>query len=94
MFTELMVLPRQILFGLAIAAIDEAILIRNYAEQMPSLLRVAPRCSKLVTFSNFWPFTLISVLMLVVLLVMVLLFSVMTSITYAVALSRGLLVRS
>ena len=49
MFAKLMVLPRQILFSLAIAAIAEAILIRNSAEQVPSLHRVAPRRLKLVT---------------------------------------------
>ena len=38
--------------------------------------RFAPRYLKLVTSSNFWPFMLISALMLFVLLVTVLLFSV------------------
>ena len=36
--------------------------------------RVAPRYLKLVTSSHFWPFTLVSALMLFVLLVMTLLF--------------------
>ena len=49
---------------------------------------------KLVTFSNFWPFMLITVLMFFELLVMILLFSVLTPISYAVALSTSLLVRS
>ena len=50
---RLMVLLRQILFNLAIAAIAEAILMQISAEQVPSLHRVAPRCLKLVTSSNF-----------------------------------------
>ena len=89
-----MVLHRQILFSLAIAAIAEAILMRISAEQVPSLHRVTPRYSKLVTSSNFWPFMLISALMLSVLLVVILFFSVLTSIPYAVALSTSLLVRT
>ena len=68
-FAKLIVLHRQILFSLAIAAITEAILIRNSVEQVPSLHRVAPRCLKLVISSNFWPFMLISALMLFVLAV-------------------------
>ena len=57
MLAKLMVLHRQILFSLAIAAIAEAILMMS-AEQMPSLHRVAPRYFKLVTTSNIWPFML------------------------------------
>ena len=86
----MMVLHCQILFHLAIA---EAILMQTSAEQVPSLHRVAPRYLKLVTSSNFIPFMLISALMLFVLLVLILLFSVLTSIPYAVALSTSLLVR-
>ena len=71
-----MVLHRQILFSLAIAAIAEAILRQTSAEQVPSLHRVAPRYLKLVTSSNFWPIMLISALILF----MILLFSVLTSI--------------
>ena len=89
-----MVLHRQILFSLAIAAIAEVILMWASAEQVPSLRRVAPSYLKLVTSSNFWPFMLISALMVFVLLVVILLFSVLTSIPYAVALSTSLLVRS
>ena len=55
--------------------------------------RVAPRYMKLVISSNFWPFMLISVLMCM-LLVMIVLFSMLTSIPYATALSMKLLVRS
>ena len=62
-----MVLHRQILFTLAIAAIAEEILMRISAEQVPSLHKVAPRYLKLVISSNFWPFLLISSLMLFVL---------------------------
>ena len=94
LFAELTVLRHQILFSLAVAAIAEAILTRTSAEQVSSLHRVAPRYLKLVTSSNFWPFLLISALMLFVLLVMILLFSVLTSFPYAVALSTSLLVRS
>ena len=54
--------------------------MRTSAEQVSSLHRVAPRYLKLVTSSNFWPFMLISALMLFVLLVMILLFSVLTSV--------------
>ena len=50
---KLMVLHRQILFNLAIAVIAEAILMRTFAEQMPSLHRVIPRYLKLVTSTNF-----------------------------------------
>ena len=78
-----MVLHLQILFSLAIAVISEAILMRNSAEQVPSLHTVAPRYLKLVTSSNIWPFMLISALVLFVLLVMILLFSVLTSTQYA-----------
>ena len=56
MLAKLMVLRRQILFSLAIAAIAEIILVRTSAEQVPFLHRVAPRYLKLVTFSNFWLF--------------------------------------
>ena len=64
-----MVLHRQILFSLAIAAIAvslaiaaiaEAILMRTFAEQVPSSHRVAPTHSKPVTSCNFWPFVLTS----------------------------------
>ena len=82
----LMVLHRQVLLSLAIAAIAESILMRTSAEQMPSLHRAAQKYLKLVTSSNFWPFMLISALMLFVLLVVILLFSVLTSIPNAVAL--------
>ena len=64
-------LLHQIVFNPAIAAIAEAILMRTSAEQLPSLHRAAPRYFKLVTFSNFGPFMLISALMLFVLLVVI-----------------------
>ena len=63
------------------------------AEQVPSLHRVAPRYLKLVTCSDFWPFKLLSALMLFVLLVVIFFFSLLTFISYAVALSTSLLVR-
>ena len=72
LLAKLMVFHRQILFSLAIAAIAEAILMRTSAEQAPSLHSVTSRYLKLVTSSNFWPFMLISALMLFVLLVMIL----------------------
>ena len=78
-----MVLFRQIPFYLPIAVIAEAI-------RVPSLHGDAHRYFKLVTFSNFWLFMQIYVLMLFVLLVMILLFSVPTSAPYAVALSTSL----
>ena len=87
-------LHHQILFSLGIAAIAEVILMWTSAEQVPSLHRIAPRYLKLITYSNFWPFMLISALMLFVLFIMILLFSVLTSIPYAVALATSLLVRS
>ena len=71
-----MVLHRQVLLSLAIAVIAEAILMRTSAEQVPFLHRVAPRYLKLVTYSNLWPFMLISALMSVVLLVLIFFFSV------------------
>ena len=89
-----LVLHRQILFGLAIAAVSEAILTRTSAEQVPTLHRVAPKHLELVTSFNFWPFMLISALILSVLFFVMLLFSVLTYIPYAVALSMSLLMRS
>ena len=71
-------------------AIAKAILMRISVEQVPSLHRDAPRYLKLVTFSNFWPF----MPLMFVLVVMVLLCPVLTSISYALALSTSLLVRS
>ena len=82
---ELMVLHLLIVFSLAIAAIAEVILVWTSAEQVPSLHGVAPRYLKVVTSSNVWPFMQISALMLFVLLVLLLLFSVQTSIAYAIA---------
>ena len=79
-----MVLHRQILFSLTIAAIAEVILKRISAQQLPSLHRVAPRYLKLVTSSNFWLFMLnIIYLQGCCLMVIILLFSVLTSIPYA-----------
>ena len=80
LLVKLMVLPCQILFNLAIAAIAEAILKRTSAEQMPSFQWAAPMHLKPVNFSHFWPFMLTSAMMLHVLLVMILLFSMLTSI--------------
>ena len=80
LLAKLMVLLYQILFNLAVAAVAEAILMQTSAEQVPSLHRVALRYLKLVTSSNFWPFTLISALMLFVLLITILFFSVLISI--------------
>ena len=74
LLAKLMVLHCHILFSLAIATIAEAIPMRTSAEQVTSLHGVAPRYLKLVTSSNFWPFTLLSALMLFVLLVLVQLF--------------------
>ena len=51
--SKLMVLHRQILLNLTIAAIAEAIRIRMSAHLVPSLHRVVPRYLKLVTSSNF-----------------------------------------
>ena len=53
LLVKLMVLHHQILFSLTIAAIAEAILMWIFAEQVPSMHRVAPRYLKLVTSSNF-----------------------------------------
>ena len=94
LLANLMVLHHQNLFSLNIAATVEVNLMRISAEQLPSFQRVAPRYLKLVISSNFWPFMLIPALMLFVLSVMFLLFSVQTSIPFAVALSTSLLVRS
>ena len=74
LFTKLRMLHCQILFSLATAAIAEAILMQTSAEQVPSLHRVAPRYLKLVTSCSFWPFMLISALMLCMLLGMISLF--------------------
>ena len=53
LLAKLMVVHRQILFSLAIAAISEAILMRTSAEQVPFLHWVAPRYLQLVISSNF-----------------------------------------
>ena len=94
LLAKLMVLHRYILLSLATVAIAETILMRTSAEQVPSYHRLAPRYLKVVTSPSFLPFMQISALMLFVLLVMILLFSVLTSIPYAVALSISLLMRS
>ena len=94
LLSKLMVLVLQILFNLVITAIAEALLMRNYAEQVPSLHRVAVMYLKLIISCKFWPFMLISAPMLFVLLVTILLFSILTSIPYALAPSTSLLVRS
>ena len=52
----------EILCNLAVAAITEAILMWTSAEQVPSLHRVAPRYMKVVSFSDFWLFMVISAL--------------------------------
>ena len=85
-----MMLHHHILFSLAIAAIAKAILMWTSAEQMPSLHWVAPRYLKLVIASNFWLFIQIFALMLLLLLITILLFSVQTTIQYAVALFTSL----
>ena len=74
LLAKLMVLHHQILFSLAIAAIAEEILMRTSAEQVPFLHRIVPRYLKRVTFSNFWPFMLMTAQMFFVLLVVILLF--------------------
>ena len=68
--------------------------MRISAEHVPSLRKVAPRHLKLVTFTNFLSFVLISVLMSFVLLAITLLFSMLTSIPDATDLSTTLFVRS
>ena len=59
LLVKLMVLHRQILFTLAIAAVSEAILMRISAEQVPSSQRAAPRHLKLAVSFNLWPFVLV-----------------------------------
>ena len=88
LLAKLTVLHHHILLNGAISAIAEAILMRTSAEQVLTFHRVAPIYLKLVTSSNLWPLMLTFALMLFVLLVMILLFSVLTSIPYAVALCR------
>ena len=68
--------------------------MRTSAEQVSSLHRVARRYLKRVTACNIWLYILVSALMMFMLFVMILLFSVLTSIPQAVALSTSLLVRS
>ena len=55
LFAKLIVLLSQIL--LAITTIAGMMLRRISAEQVPSLLRIAPKYLKLVASSNFWPFS-------------------------------------
>lgn len=92
--TKMMELHRLMLFSLVIAAITEAILMRASAEQVPSLHKVAHRYLKLVKSFNCWPFMPTSAVMSFVLLVMILVYSVLTLIQYAIALSTSPLVRS
>ena len=92
LLTKLMVFYRQIQFSRAIAATTEAILMRTSAEQVPSLHRIAPRYSKLVTFSNVGPFLLIPALKLFVLFVTILLLFALTSSPYAGTPATSLLV--
>ena len=88
-----MVVHRQILFSLTIAAIAEAIVVRTSAEQVPSLHRVAPRYWELVTSSCLAVHANICT-DVVRAVGQKLLFSVLISITCAVALSTSLVVRS
>ena len=83
---KLLLLLRQILFSLAVAAIAEAIVMQVSAEQVPFLHTVALSYLKLITSSNFWPFLLISPLISFELLVLFLFLSVLSSIPYALAL--------
>ncbi|KAH3877053.1 hypothetical protein DPMN_000909 [Dreissena polymorpha] len=53
----------------------------------PSLDKVAPKDLKLVDYSSFVPFMVMSALVLVVLFTMIYNFSVLTSIPYALAFS-------
>ena len=69
-----MVLLCHVPFGLAVAAIAEAMLMWTSAKQVPTLHRFAPRYLKLVTTSKLWLLMLISALVLFALLVMILLF--------------------
>ena len=94
LLAKLMVLHHQILFSLAIVAVAEAILMQTSAEHVPSLHKVASRYLKLGTSSKVWLFMPESALLLFMLLVMILLFSVLTTIPHAIALSTSLLVRS
>ena len=71
-------LPHQTLFNLAITAMAEATMMWIFAEQVPSLARVALRYLKLVFSCNFWAFMLTTTVMLFVLLIMVLFFCVLT----------------
>ena len=84
---KLMALLRHSLFNLAITVIVQTILMQVSAEQLLSVHRVAPRYLKLVSSSNFCLFMLIFVLMSFALLIMIFLFSVLTSISYVLALS-------
>ena len=59
LLAKLMVLLRQILFNLAVAAVAEAILVPITSGRMSFLYRVASKYLELVTSSNFWPFMLI-----------------------------------
>ena len=68
LLAKLIVLLRQILFNLAIAAMAPAMLMRISAEQVPSVQRVAPRYLQLVISSYIWPFVLISALLLFVMI--------------------------
>ena len=66
-----MVLLCHILFNMAITAIAKTIMMWISAEQVPSLRGAAATYFKMPTPSKFWPFMLISALMLLALLVMI-----------------------
>ena len=75
-------------FNVVNAAVVCAVL-ESISGLKPSSVIAEPRYLKLMTVSNFYPFTLISVLMLLVLLVISLVFSALISMPSAVeALSR------
>ena len=90
MFAKLMVLLRQIMFK---SGHCWGNVMWIFAEKVPPLHRVAPRNLEPVTSYNWWPFLVISALMLFLVLI-ILLVSVLTSIPYALALSTDLLVRT
>ena len=69
LLVKLTKLLHQIQFNLAIATTAVVILMLIYAEQVPSLHRVAPRYLKQVTSSNFWLFTLMSALIFMLLVI-------------------------
>ncbi|KAH3860041.1 hypothetical protein DPMN_022934 [Dreissena polymorpha] len=80
------------LLSVAVAAVAMVFLIQTSAVLVPALERNSPKNVKLVTSASFSPFMVMSALVLFVLYTMIFDFSRLTSIQFAPALSKSMLV--